>query len=233
MLAILYILALMYFGDLICRRFYRFSSELHRFASAFLVGLLLSSWITYLGALGFAWTGHAFLSGNLVFLAAVILTTSFFSPRPTSEYLNTPLPRPSGTDRYDLLCLVAFFLFGSWLMLATLSFDNGNFVFGFKSWSDFGANLSLAQSFVLGNNFPSEHPFFPGVSLRYHFLFWFQTANLSYLGLNLVRSVNMLSLLSLTALLIVIMTFAELLFKSRAVARIAAALFFFASSALA
>ena len=233
MLAILYILVLIYFGDCLCRRFYRFSSTQHRWATAFLVGLLLSSWITYLGALSFAWTGHALLSGNLVFLTVVMLTARFLPLRPATDYLDAPLPRPLGKDRYDWYCLGALLVFGCWLMLATLSFHDGSFVFGFKSWSDFGANLSLAQSFVLGNNFPSEHPFFPGVGLRYHFLFWFQTANLSYLGLSLTWSVNLLSLLSLMALLIVLMTFAEVLFNSRVVGRLAAALFFFASSSLA
>lgn len=233
MLAILYILVLLYFGDCLCRRFYRFSSTQQRLATAFLVGLLLSSWITYLGALSFAWTGHALLCGNLVFLTVVILTARFLPWRLTSTYLDSPTSRPPGNDRYDWYCLAAFFIFGCWLMLATLHFRDGNFVFGFKSWSDFGANLSLAQSFVLGNNFPSEHPFFPGVALRYHFLFWFQTANLSYLGLSLAWSVNILSILSLMALLVILMTFAEVLFHSRAVGRLAGALFFFASSSLA
>ena len=233
MLAILYLAVLLYFGDCLCRRFYRFSSARQRLATAFLVGLLFSSWITYLGALAFAWTGHALLLGNFVFAGVVALTARFLPRAPASEYLATVLPRPPGEDRWDWLCLGAYFVFGCWLMLATLNYHDGNFEFGFKSWSDFGANLSVAQSFVLGNNFPSEHPFFPGVMLRYHFLFWFQTANLSYLGLNLARSVNLLSVMSLMALLSLLMTFAELLFNSRVVGRIAAALFFFASSSLA
>jgi hypothetical protein len=233
MLALLYILAALYLGDCVCRRFYRFSSAQHRWATAFLVGLLLSSWITYLSALSFSWTGHALLFGNLVFLAVVILTARFLPLFVSSDYLDTLLPRPPGSNSYDWLCLASCFVLGCWLMLATLSWRDGSFVFAFKSWSDFGANLALAQSFALGDNFPSEHPFFPGVALRYHFLFWFQTANLSYLGLNLVWSVNLLSILSLMALLILIMAFAELLFNSRAVARLAAALFFFASSSLA
>ena len=233
MLALLYLLAALYLGDCLCRRFYRFSSAQHRWATAFLVGLLLSSWITYLGALSFAWTGHALLFGNLIFLTVVILVARFLPLRLAIDYLDAPLSRPPGSSSYDWLCLGVLFIFGGWLMLATLSFSDGNFVFGFKSWSDFGANLSLAQSFVLGNNFPSEHPFFPGVSLRYHFLFWFQTANLSYLGLSLTWSVNLLSMLSLLALLIILITFAEVLFNSRVVGRLVAVLFFFASSSLA
>ena len=140
--------------------------------------------------------------------------------------------RPVGRPRWDWLCLGICVVFGCWLMFSTLNFADGNIYFAIKSWSDFGPNLSLTQSFVFGDNFPSEHPFFPGEPLRYHFLFWFQAANLSFLGLNIVWSVNLLSMLSLIALLILIMTLAELLFNSRPVARTAALLFFFASSSL-
>ena len=160
MLALLYILASLYLGDCICRRFYRFSSAQHRWATAFLVGLLLSSWVTYLSALCFSWTGHALLCGNLAFLAAVILTARCLPPGVGSDYLDAVMPRPPGSNSYDWLCLASCFVLGCWLMLATLNWHDGSFVFAFKSWSDFGANLALAQSFVLGDNFPSEHPFF-------------------------------------------------------------------------
>jgi hypothetical protein len=230
MLAILYIAAAVYFGDCLCRRFYRFTSLQHRFSTAFTVGLVLSSGISYLGALGFAWTGKPLLMGNVVFLAAALAAVKL--PR-RSVGLDVPIERPPGNDFWDWACLAICLAFGWWLMVTTLSYDSGSFQFAFKSWSDFGANLSLAQSFALGDNFPSEHPFFPGEPLRYHFLFWFQSANLSYLGLNLVWAINLLSIFSLFALLILIMTFAELLFGSRIVARLAAVLFFFPATSLA
>lgn len=115
-------------------------------------------------------------------------------------------------------------------MFATLGFKDGQFQIAFKAWTDFGANVSLTQSFALGKNFPPQHPFFPGEFIRYHFLFWFQTGNLEFLGLNPVWSINLLSLLSLLALMILIATFGEVLFNSRVVGRIGASLFFFSSS---
>lgn len=233
MLAILYIAAMVYFGDCLCRRFYRFVSIQQRVATAFLVGLLLSSCISYLGALVFAWTSQPLVCGNLVFLGLCVLAAARMPRRPSSSYLDSETARPPGDDKWDWLCLGVCFLFGCWLIFSTLGYSDGSFRFGIKSWSDFGANLSLAQSFALGDNFPSEHPFFSGEPLRYHFLFWFQAANLSFLGLNPVWSVNLLSILSLLALLILIQTFAELLFGSRTVARIAAILFFFPATSLA
>lgn len=226
MLAILYLAGMLYFGDCICRYFFRFNSIQHRWATSFLVGLLLSSVITYLGSLTFAFTTQPLVMGNIIFLGMLILAAFKMPRRPNSDYLDSVSLRPAGDIKWDWVCLGICFILGCWLIFSTLNFENGSFQFGFKSWSDFGANLSLAQSLLVGNNFPTEHPFFPGEITRYHFLFWFQSANLAFLGFNLVFSVNLLSLLSLMALLILIMTFAELLFDSRVVARIAAILFF-------
>ncbi len=231
MLAILYLAGMIYFGDRVCRYFFRFSSIQQRLATSFLVGLMLSSCVTYLGSLAFAFTSQPLVIGNLIFLGLLIAT--FKLPRRMSSvYLNSVSPRPVGSNKWDWLCLGVCFILGCWLMFATLNFWQGSFQICFAGWTDFGANLSLAQSLAVGHNFPTEHPFFPGEIIRYHFLFWFQAANLSFLGLNLVWSVNLLSLLSLMSLLILIMTFAELMFGSRVVGRIAAILFFFASSSL-
>ncbi len=232
MLAILYLAGMVYFGDCLCRCFYRFKSIQQRLATAFLVGLLLSSIITYLGALAFARTAQPLMAGNLIFAVALGLIAVKTLRRPPSSYADDTDARPAGNDNWDWLCLFFCFVFSCWLMWVTLDFPNGDFQFGFKSWSDFGANLSVSQSFVLGHNFPSEHPFFPGEPLRYHFLFWFQAANLAFLGMSLVSSVNFLSILSMLALVILVMTFAESLFASRAVSRTAAILFFFTSSSL-
>ena len=229
MLAIIYLAAIIYFGDCICRRFFRFISIQHRVATAFLVGLLLSTWITFLAAIAFHKTSRPLIAANVVFLllfVAVVLITR----RWPAKMENAQLTRPTGTMRWDLVWLGAFLIFATWLMFATLSFKNGQFQIAFKAWTDFGANVSVTQSFALGRNFPPEHPFFPGEFIRYHFLFWFQTGNLEFLGLNPVWSINILSILSLLALLVLIMTFGEVLFNSRVAGRIGALLFFFSSS---
>jgi len=195
----------------------------------FLVGVLLSTWITFLAAIAFHKTSQPLMAANLVFLVlfvGVVLLTR----RWPAKMENERLTRPQGTLRWDLIWLGAFLIFATWLMFATLSFKNGQFQIAFKAWTDFGANVSVTQSFALGRNFPPEHPFFPGELIRYHFLFWFQTGNLEFLGLNPVWSINILSILSLLALLILIMTFGEVLFNSRVVGRIGALLFFFSSS---
>lgn len=229
MLAILYIIAATHFGDRICGRFYRFTSLHHRLAASFLVGSLLSTWIIYLGSLAFSRLGQPLIAGNLIFLLVFALAC-YKLPWLTPSHPRRSCSRPSGSAKWDWVFIGAFLVFACWLMFATLSFKDGQFQISFKSFTDFGANVSLVQSFALGRNFPTEHPFFPGELIRYHFLFWFQAANLEFLGLNPVWSINLLSILSLVSLLMLIMTFAEILFDSRVVGRIAAALFFFSTS---
>ncbi len=228
MLGVLWLLLITYFGQRICQRFYQFTSIQHRLATSFLVGLLLSSWITYLGALVFSSSWNPLISGNVIFL--IVAGLVFYKvPRQSVPDLSLH-SSPTTTVRWDYALLGVFLIFACWLMFAPLNFRNGQFQIAIKAWSDFGANMSLVQSFALGHNFPTQHPFFPGEMIHYHFLFWFQAANLEFLGLNPVWSVNILSILTLLALLVLIMTLGEVLFDSRAAGRIAACLFFFTSS---
>jgi len=138
----------------------------------------------------------------LIFLTVFALTMSKLPRHPSAGYLNTQPKRTDGSAHWDWVCFAAFFVFACWLTFATLNFNEGKFWIGFKGWSDFGANISLVQSFTFGHNFPTNHPFFPGEPIHYHFLFWFQAANLEFLGLNPVWSINLLSILSLMALLL-------------------------------
>src|SRR5438876_9139358 len=84
-------------------------------------------------------------------------------------------------------------------------------------YSDFGPNTAIMQSFALGHNFPTEYPHFSGDRIRYHFLYYFQAGNLEFLGLDPAWSLNLLSILSLVAMLVLVMVFGAVLFNSRAV----------------
>lgn len=256
MLAIVYLILMFLAGDAICRRFFSYISIAHRIAVAFLAGLLFSTVFTYLAALVFSGTSEPLIWANVLFgiastVTIVLLRRGIKGDEPGDKifaYLRSRFSkkgdegqavfrsdadrRPAGDSYWDWIVIAVCLVVAIRLMFATLSFTDGNFEFAIKSWSDFGPHLSLSQSFALGNNFPTEHPFFPGEAIKYHFLFWFQAANLSFLGVNLVWSVNLLSAFTLVALLMLIMTLAELLFSSRLVARISAILFFFASSSL-
>src|SRR5882724_11037475 len=225
MLALVYLTVVVILGACISRRFYCFNSLLHYLAASFLVGLVLSTWATYLFALLFAWADKPLLGANVLFFAVgglaiyKLRVRSAFDPKLLSS-------RPRGSAVWDALFIGAFFLAACYLMFGTLWLADGKACMAFVVWNDFGPNLSLVQSFAMGHNFPTEYPHFIGHPIHYHFLFWFQAGNLEFLGLNMALAVNLLSVLSLLAMLILIMTLGEVLFNSRAVARIGASLFF-------
>src|SRR6266404_4208958 len=140
MMAIVYLGAMTYFGDRLCRLFYRFVSFPHRLATSFLTGLLLSTGITYLGALAFARLSQPLVMGNVIFFLVFLLAVYKLPPQPSSSYLTTPKPQAQGWGRWDWICFAVFTIFTCWLMLATLGFKDGQFLIAFRSWTDFGAN---------------------------------------------------------------------------------------------
>jgi sugar lactone lactonase YvrE len=237
MLALVYLATAFCLGDRICRRFYSFVSVAHRWAAALIVGLLVAGWITYLTALALGHTSLPLFWGNVCFFAIAIAV--FTSPRwrhriikaRASEAKELPsLARAPGSNAIDWLFLAAFFAFASWIMFATLSSSGGKLQIANNEYSDFGPNTAIIQSFAVGHNFPTEYPHFSGDRIRYHFLFYFMAGNLEFLGFDPAWGLNLLSILSLVAMLALVMVLGELLFESRAVGRIGATLFFFFGS---
>ena len=239
-------LALIYFGlatcvgDFFCRRFYQFASIAHRCAAAILVGLLISSWFTYLAGLALFWTSQPLLWGNLLFFLAVVAVLSW--PRWKSRIVKHKpgknpenrselyLPRPKGSGIADWLLIIGYIVLVSWMMFASFNTKGGKLQIANPEYSDFGPNTALMQSFAVGHNFPTEYPHFSGDRIRYHFLFYFQAGNLEFLGLDPAWSLNILSITTLVAMLAVVMTLGEVLFNSRAVGRVGSLLFFFFGS---
>ena len=241
MLALIYFGLAICVGDSFCRRFYRFVSVAHRCAAALLVGLLISSWFTYLAGLAFAWTAKPLIWANLLFFLAVVALLSWpkwkhriVKAAPdtahSSQTAETYVPRPNGSGIADWLLIIGYVVLVSWMMFASFSSSDGSLRIANAQYSDFGPNTAIMQSFAVGHNFPTEYPHFSGDRIRYHFLFYFQAGNLEFLGLNPTWSLNLLSITTLVAMLIVVMTLGEMLFNSRTVGRLGSLLFFFFGS---
>src|SRR4029450_6314619 len=77
MLALIYFALAALVGDSLCRRFYQFESVAHRCAAAILVGLLVSSWFTYLAGLAFFWAARPLIWANLLFFVAAMAVLSW------------------------------------------------------------------------------------------------------------------------------------------------------------
>jgi DNA-binding beta-propeller fold protein YncE len=238
--------ALIYFGlaacvgDFLCRRFYQFASIAHRCAAAILVGLLVSSWFTYLAGLAFFWASRPLLWANPLFFIAVIAVLSWpkwkgrilkrSSGEARRKRSDLYVPRPRGSSIVDWLLIFGYVVLVSWMMFASFNTKGSKLQIANPEYSDFGPNTALMQSFAVGHNFPTEYPHFSGDRIRYHFLFYFQAGNLEFLGLDPAWSLNLLSIATLVAMLVVVMTLGEVLFNSRAVGRIGSLLFFFFGS---
>jgi DNA-binding beta-propeller fold protein YncE len=241
MLALIYLGLAIYLGDLLCRRFYRFASVAHRLGAAVITGMLVSSWFTYLAGLLFTRTRQPLLWGNLLFFVAVIgvlcwsiwngkirkPTQSKAQNRPTTTFY---LPRPKGSSIADWMLIAGYVVLVSWMMFASFSVKGGKLDISNPEYSDFGPNTAIMQSFAVGHNFPTEYPHFSGDKIRYHFLFYFQAGNLEFLGLDPAWSLNLLSIITLVAMLILVMALGQVLFDSRAVGRVGSVLFFFFGS---
>jgi DNA-binding beta-propeller fold protein YncE len=240
MLALIYFALAVCVGDFLSRRFYQFESVAHRCASAILVGLLVSSWFTYLAGLAFFWASRPLVWANLLFFIAAIAVLSW--PKWRSRIVkggsakvhearsDLYLPRPKGSGIADCLLIAGYVVLVSWMMFASFNTRGGKLQIANPEYSDFGPNTALMQSFAVGHNFPTEYPHFSGDRIRYHFLFYFQTGNLEFLGLGPAWSLNLLSIATLVAMLVVVMTLGEVLFNSRAVGRVGSLLFFFFGS---
>src|SRR6266705_151076 len=241
MLALIYFGLAICVGDFFCRRFYRFESVAHRCAAAILSGLLISTWFTFLAGLLFTRARQPLLWGNLLFAIASIAVLSWskwkhkvikpaHGESRNTFAASTYLPRPKGSGIADWLLIAGYVVLVSWMMFASFNSSGSKLQISNPEYSDFGPNTAIMQSFAVGHNFPTEYPHFSGDRIRYHFLFYFQAGNLEFLGLNPPWSLNLLSIVSLVAMLILAMTLGEVVFNSRAVGRLGSLLFFFFGS---
>ena len=224
MLALIYLGLAICVGDRLCGRFYRFISTAHRWATATLVGLLLSSCFSYLAARHFASASNPLIWGDILFVAVAATFLLTCPPKRDGLMIETPVARSA---EWDWITLGIFGALACWMMFATLDLKNGNLLIGTNQWSDYGPNTAIVQNFAFGHNFPAEYPHFANEPIRYHFLFYFLAGNLEFLGLNLAWSLNIISILTMVCMLAVVMALGELLFKSRAVGVLAAVFFFF------
>lgn len=229
MFALIYLGLAIVLGDLLCRRFYRFVSIPHRWTAAMLVGVLLSTWFTYLTGLACYRTAEPLLWANLVFFLAAA-SVIFFLWRKTPK-MSMIAPRAPRSSTLDWIASGALFAAVCVLLIGTLYVNKqGRIVLSGIDAADFALHSVIAQNFALGHNFSAYYPRYVRELSLYRFLFCFQAGNLEFLGLNLAWSIDVLSVLGLTSVLALVIVLGELLFKSRVVGYIGATLFVFHGS---
>lgn len=225
MIALVYLAVMVWFGDAIARRWFDFVSLPHRLATGFLVGLLLGTWTSYLAGLAFRGAGDPMAVGAMASTWAMVIAALWLRRRPASSAIASWGSHRSIRSEWLMVLLVAVVV--GWMMTSTYSMANGQLRIAGDLWSDFGPTSAISQSFALGHNFPTEYPHFAGEPIRYHFLYYFQVGNLTYLGLDPATANNILSIASVVAMLLVVAALGERLFGSRWVGWLGVGLFFF------
>lgn len=141
--------------------------------------------------------------------------------------------RQASTGYFDYFLVFIFFVFSTWLMYKSLSYNpaTSTLFIARNEIGDFGLHLGLIQSFALGNNFPPELPFFPGQPLPYHYFFDLLVGLLVKSGIRIDTAFNGLSVVCFSALLFLLYKFPQLLFgKSKLLGILSVLLFIFPSS---
>lgn len=194
--AIAYLTVSFLLGLLVSQRLFPPLPPLVRLSAAFLIGLVLSGWLTFLLALALS----TYFS-NSVLLGAILATWygafAVWISRPRPVFSQFRL----STVELAIICLA--FLFSVWLFDQALSYDHrrGDLTISHSTWGDFGLHLALLRSFAQGENLPPQYPFYAGELIHYHFGYDFIAGVLERLGLRLDLAFNLPAALGFTALL--------------------------------
>lgn len=196
---------------------------LFHFAAAIWAGFLPLTWLTYgLAYVIHQWfpnDSHPLMLANLAVLlpgTAVMIYVLLRDLRRRRPAVSRQ-PRALGTSLRQLtsygagwfIAALAIWLIGAgWLMGSTFGLSGPYVRAAYSVFSDFAPHTALVRSFSHGMNFPTEYPHFSGDGISYHFLFYFLSGNLHYLGLPISWAVNLPSWLGLISFALLLGTLA-------------------------
>lgn len=132
--------------------------------------------------------------------------------------------------KVEIIIFTFSFIFSSWLMFTTFSYQDGNMMIASKAWSDFANHIPLIRSFSFGNNFLPQFPLFSGPPIKYHFLFYAVVGLLEKTGLRIDYALNIPSALGFSFLILMIYLFSKEIFKSKTVGILSIIFFLFNGS---
>lgn len=136
------------------------------------------------------------------------------------------------TSKAEACFIALLFGFSSWIMFRTFSYNYELSLIriAVPMWSDFAANLPLIRSFSMGENWPPEYPIYPGLPIRYHYLFFLLVGKLEALGVPLHWAINVPSIAGFFLLLLMIYLLAKRWFGDARVGVLGIAFFLFNGS---
>ncbi|MFT4034347.1 MAG: hypothetical protein QM679_02095 [Patulibacter sp.] len=183
-----------------------------RIPGGFLLGIVFTSWPTYL--IAYALSGHTDHALKIAVVASTLAATAIVvANRRTITRASLRLPR------LDALIGGGALLISGWLMHARLHNDDGQLVVSANTWGDTALHVALSRSFSVGGNYPTQYPFFAGEPIHYHFGFDFYAGMLQAGGASTLWAFNLPGTLGFTALILLTYAAARLLFAPAQPAR--------------
>lgn len=218
-------------------------SEFLLFPSSFVVGSIMTTWITYIiGYLARDSKSPLKLANMVAIPFFTLLCLIFYSYRyykGMKENKNISLVRSQTKDqdfngyrvtKGELVYLFLAAFISVFLMFYTFYIIDNKLHVGFTVYSDFSPHIGMIRSFSKGNNFPTQYTFFAGEDIRYHFMFFFLVANLEFLGLRLDYAFNIPSVMGLISTYLLLYILVVKITDKRRVGFLAGLLFTFRSS---
>ena len=214
MLALVYLATSFLVGLLLIQRMFPHLPPLVQLAGGYLVGMLLTTWVTFLAAFVFLGLEEALPIGILVAFGIQIgILVRWHRHLALSAFKLGWL---------EGALAVAALIFSLWLMDQRLSGDP--LMVSLNTWGDFGLHIALARSFSEGHNLPPEYPFFALEPIRYHFGFDFFAGALERMSLPIAWAFNLPAALAMTSMILLIFELGRLLFNKVSVGLVAVAL---------
>lgn len=213
--------------------------------SSFLVGTLISNWFVYAVAYFLRSLDNNILISNVIFIIFLIALSAFLYRADLIKLLKfekleklalvdiklfqNKLIRLFKNNFYEMLLVLFFLFFVSFLMFYTFRIEDNKILMGPGVYSDMSAHITMIRSFSFGDNIPTRYPFFYEYQpvIRYHFMFQFMAANLEIFGLPLDWAINVPSILSLVSFLMLLYTLSHFLFGKRFISTLVILFFIF------
>ena len=220
----IYLISLYALGLRVIHMWVRGFPTLLTVVGAFITGTGIGVPVTYFLSVLFAKTEEPILFAVTGFITVVCIAYYVLSARKMSK---------SPPSLSELLLLIFTGIFSFWLMTKTFhGGPNGELFVGSNNVFDFGHSLGIIRSFSWGSNIPFASPFQSGLPFFYHFFFYFWVAIWEYFGVPIIWAVNIPSIVSFTALCIVVYYAVQTIGKQKLVVGWIAVLFTITNSSL-
>ncbi len=233
LILVLYLLSTYYVGRVVIQKVLPGLPWMLSSVGAFLLGTAVSIPLTYGLSCLLVRTGEPLWWGVVASISIVILHIGYrFLTRNKNKTLRIQLNQTITPS--EIMLIIFSLIFSTWMMTKTFhSNAAGELFVGSNNVFDFGYSVGLMRSMSWGANIPFSSPFFAGLPLLYHFFFNYWTAIWEYFGVPTVWAINIPSIMSFSALLIVIYCLPQVIARKKPWVGWVAVLFTITNSSLA